>query len=219
MFHQSKDHAVSRGNFLTLFTDRDRFKRFLFCILAGVPIWFTIGILVAYAPEFAKSFEIADPVLTAKAIMYCYLGFVIGDFGSGLLSQLIKSRNLAVKIFVVLNFLTTLLFLFGMKGSSSAFLYVVCVLLGLTGGYWAVIVTMAAEQFGTNLRATVATSVPNFIRFALVPMSLVFLELKSHLGLIQSAFLVGTAVCVIAFVSVFFLKDSYGKDLNFVEHV
>ena len=182
-----------------------------------MPIWFTIGLLVTYSPEFAKSFEITDPILTAKAIMYCYLGFVIGDFSSGLLSQLLKSRNQAVKIFVVLNFIVSALFLFGLKGASSTVLYGVCILLGITGGYWAVIVTMSAEQFGTNLRATVATSVPNFIRFSLVPMSLLFLELKKHMGLVQSAFLIGSMMSLIAFVSVFFLKDSYGKDLNYLE--
>ena len=219
IFHHAKTHAVSRGNFLKLFTNRDRFKRFVLCILAGVPIWFTIGILVTYSPEFAKTFNISEPILTSKAIMYCYLGFVFGDFGSGLLSQLIKSRNQAVKIFVVLNFMMSLLYIFGMGGRSATYLYGVCILLGLTGGYWAVIVTMAAEQFGTNLRATVATSVPNFIRFALVPMSLLLLELKKHFGLIPSAFLISVSVSVIAFISVFFLNDSYGKDLNYVEHV
>lgn len=218
-FHHAKSQGVNRGSFIKLFTNMDRLKRFAVCIIAGVPIWFTIGILVAYAPEFANAFAIADPVLTAKAIMYCYLGFVIGDFGSGLVSQLIKSRNKAVKIFIALNFFTSIIYLFGMNGSSASVLYFVCVLLGLTGGYWAVIVTMAAEQFGTNLRATVATSVPNFIRFALVPMSIVFLELKPSLGLIQSAFLVGTVMSAVAFASVFFLKDSYGKDLNYFEQI
>jgi putative MFS transporter len=191
----------------------------MICILSGVPIWFTIGILVTYAPEFAKSFDIADPILTAKAIMYCYLGFVIGDFGSGLVSQIIKSRNKAVKIFIAANFVIVILYLFAMKGASSTVLYGMCSLLGLTGGYWAVIVTMSAEQFGTNMRATVATAVPNFIRFALVPMSLCFLALKAHFGLVISALVIGTTVSVVAFISVYFLNDSYGKDLNYIEHV
>ena len=219
MFHESKGHSVSRGNFFKLFTHADRFKRFALCILSGVPIWFTIGLLVTYSPEFAKAFDVPGPILTAKAIMFCYLGFVFGDFGSGLLSQLIKSRNQAVKIFVVLNFLTSMFYLFGLHGASTSVLYGVCILLGLTGGYWAVIVTMAAEQFGTNLRATVATSVPNFIRFSLVPMSLTFLELKKYFGLIGSATFVCITVSLVAFISIYFLKDSYGKDLNYVEHV
>ena len=217
VFEKIKSNSVSRGNFLHLFTDQDRFKRFIFCVLAGIPIWFTIGILVTYAPEFALSFHIADPILAAKAIMYCYLGFVLGDFGSGFLSQIIKSRNQAVKLFIGLNFFSMLLYLFGMRGGTSTFLYGVCVLLGATGGYWAVIVTMAAEQFGTNLRGTVATTVPNFIRFSLVPMSLTFLAMRVHFGLVLSAVLIGTFASTIAFISVFFLKETYGKSMDFLE--
>jgi len=219
VFQNLKHHEVSKGNFFKLFNNRDRFARFVWCILSGVPIWFTIGILVAYSPEFAKEFEIMDPILTAKSVMYCYLGFVIGDFGSGFFSQKIKSRNQAVKVFVGLNFIVTLVYLFLMKGVSSNVLYFMCFLLGATGGYWAVVVTMAAEQFGTNLRATVATTVPNFIRFAVVPMSLTFLAMKPFVGLTKSALLISMVASGVAFFSAFRLKDSFGKELDFVEHV
>ncbi len=219
VFQNLKQQQVSKGNFFKLFTHRDRFSRFAWCILSGVPIWFTIGILVAYSPEFAKEFEIMDPILTAKSVMYCYLGFVIGDFGSGLFSQKIRSRNQAVKVFVGLNFLITLFYLFLMNGVSSSVLYFMCFLLGATGGYWAVVVTMAAEQFGTNLRATVATTVPNFIRFAVVPMSLAFISMKSFLGLAHSALIISLVSSGVAFVSVFRLRDSFGKELDYIEHV
>jgi putative MFS transporter len=212
-----KSHAVSRGNFLSLFTHPDRFRRFGLCILAGLPIWMTIGILVAYAPEFAKQFGVAEPILTSKAVAFCYLGFVFGDFGSGMYSQLIRSRNLAVKVFVVLNFVASLVYLFGMREVSDTAIYVMCVILGTTGGYWAVIITMAAEQFGTNLRGTVATAVPNFIRFGVVPMSLSVLAMKDSLGLIYSTLIVMCVVSVIAFVSTFKLKETFTRDLNFLE--
>jgi MFS family permease len=219
VFQNVKNHNVSKGNIIKLIRNKDCFKRFMLCILSGVPIWFTIGILVAYSPEFAKEFNILDPILTSKAIMYCYIGFVLGDFASGYLSQLIKSRNTAVKIFLAMNFFTVLLFLFMMNGSSAEKLYWMCCFLGLTGGYWAVVVTMSAEQFGTNVRGTVATTVPNFIRFAVVPMSLSFITLKPYLGLVQSALIINLIVTGIAFVAVYALKDSYGKDLNFVEYL
>jgi len=219
VFQKTQSHSVSKGNFFSIFTQRDRFNRFTLCILAGVPIWFTIGILVAYSPEFAKAFEIMDPILTAKAVMYCYLGFVIGDFGSGLLSQLIKSRTMALKIFIALNFIISLIFMFGLHGASSSMVYVLCTLLGATGGYWAVIVTVAAEQFGTNLRGTVATTVPNFIRFAVVPMSISFLALKPHFGIVHSALLISVFVSAVAMICAYKLKDTYGKDLDFIEQV
>lgn len=219
VFENLKEQTVSRGNFFTLFSHLDRFKRFIFCILSGVPIWFTIGILVAYSPEFASHFGISEPILTSKAVMACYLGFVLGDFGSGMFSQFIRSRNRAVMVFIILNFITTLAFLFFLNGMTASTLYFMCFLLGTTGGYWAVVVTMAAEQFGTNLRATVATTVPNFIRFAVVPMSLSLLALKSRFGLVHSSLMIGMVASSIAFLSIFFLKDTFGKDLNYVEHV
>lgn len=219
VYEKTKSHGVTKGDFFSLFTHRDRFNRFILCILAGVPIWFTIGILVAYSPEFAKALDIMDPIITAKAVMYCYLGFVIGDFGSGLLSQLIKSRMKALKIFIVLNFLTALVFLFGLRGATSGMVYFVCTLLGATGGYWAVIITVAAEQFGTNLRGTVATTVPNFIRFAVVPMSLTFLFLKPSIGIILAALIISVVVSVIAMICTYRLKETYGKDLDFIEQV
>lgn len=219
VYEKTKSHAVSKGNFFSLFTNRHRFDRFFLCILAGVPIWFTIGILVAYSPEFAKAFDVMDPIITAKAVMYCYLGFVIGDFGSGFLSQVIKSRTKALKIFIALNFLIALIFLFGLHGASSSLVYFVCVLLGATGGYWAVIITVAAEQFGTNLRGTVATTVPNFIRFAVVPMSLSFLFLKPHFGIVMAALVISIVVSIVALVCAYKLEETYGKDLDFIEQV
>ena len=219
IFNESKMKNVSRGNFLKLFTSRDRFQRFSLCILAGVPIWFTIGILVAYAPEFAKSFGIMEPVSASKAIMACYLGFVIGDFGFGMISQLIKSRNRAVLWAIGSNFVACLVYLLAMHEASVTAIYVMAAVLGTSGGYWAVICTMASEQFGTNLRATVTTAVPNFIRFALVPMNLSVLALKQSFGLVNGALIVGVVVIVIAFLSLRGLKECYGKELDFVEEV
>ncbi len=217
IFKTAQVENVSRGNFLKLFTDLDRFKRFSLCILAGVPIWFTIGILVTYAPEFAQVFGIQESVSTAKAVMACYLGFVFGDFGFGLLSQLLKSRNRAVKWAIAANVVCTLIYLFGIRASSAATLYVMCVLLGTSSGYWAVICTMAAEHFGTNLRATVATAVPNFIRFSLVPMNLLMLTLKPGVGLVIAGSIVGAIALLVAFIAIQNLSECYGKDLNFVE--
>ncbi len=218
MFEKAFHHrGVKRGNFLSLFSSKSRFKRFFLCILSGVPIWFTIGIMVAYGPEFAKLFGVTEPITTAKAVMACYVGFVFGDFGFGFVSQLMKSRKKAIQWAMGLNFATSLVYLLCMHGTSSTLFYFMCILLGTTGGYWAVVCTMAAELFGTNLRATVATAVPNFIRFALVPMNLSVLALKDSLGLVPGSLVVGTSVMLVAIFSIRELPESFGKDLNFVE--
>jgi putative MFS transporter len=219
IFEQTQKSHVRRGSFLSLFTDQDRFRRFTLSILIGVPIWLTIGILVAYSPEFSTQFGITGEVLSARAVMACYAGFVVGDLGFGLFSQWMKSRNRAVFWAIVLNFLMTLGYLLGARGASSDAIYVLCFLLGATGGYWAVVCTIAAEQFGTNLRATVATAVPNFIRFSLVPMNTAVLLLKDQIGLVGGALVVSVAVVAIALLSLRGLKESFGKDLDFVEPI
>jgi putative MFS transporter len=219
VFNSIKHQAVEKGSFLKLFNSADRFKRFILCILCGTPIWFTIGVLVNYSPEYAKTFNVLDPVLNADSVMYCYLGFVVGDFISGFYSQSIRSRRKAIQLFIILNFLTALAYLFFLQGASSNTIYLMCFLLGTTGGYWAVVITMAAEQFGTNMRGTVSTSVPNFIRFALVPMNMAFVALRPELGMVISTLIIGLISSGVAFVSIFLLKDTYGKDLNYVEHL
>jgi MFS family permease len=212
-----KSKTTRRGNFFDLFTSKERFQRFIYCVLVGIPIWFTIGILMTFGPEFAKHFGIQGEVTSALSVMYTYAGFMIGDFSSGLLSQWLKSRNKAVITFVLMNAMAVALYLFALHGASVAAFYAACVFLGTTSGYWAVVVTMAAEQFGTNLRATVATSVPNLIRGALIPMNVAFLSLKSTMGLSSSAAIVGTAAILISVIATLGLRETFGKDLNFLE--
>lgn len=219
IFEQTQKSHVRRGSFLSLFTDPDRFRRFTLSILIGVPIWLTIGILVAYSPEFSIQFGVKGEVLSARAVMACYAGFVVGDLAFGLLSQWMKSRNRAVFWAIVLNFLMALGYLLGVRDASPETIYVMCFLLGATGGYWAVVCTIAAEQFGTNLRATVATAVPNFIRFSLVPMNTAVLLLKDRMGMVEGTLLVSVVVVAIALLSLRGLKESFGKDLDFVEPI
>jgi MFS family permease len=219
IFEQTQKSHVRRGSFLSLFTDADRFRRFTLSILIGVPIWLTIGILVAYSPEFSIQFGVKGEVLSARAVMACYAGFVVGDLAFGLLSQWMKSRNRAVFWAIVLNFLMALGYLLGVRDASPETIYLMCFLLGATGGYWAVVCTIAAEQFGTNLRATVATAVPNFIRFSLVPMNTAVLLLKDRMGMVEGTLLVSVVVVAIALLSLRGLKESFGKDLDFVEPI
>ena len=219
IFEQTKKGEVRRGSFLSLFTDKDRFKRFSLSVFIGIPIWLTIGVLVTNAPEFAKVFGVMGEISSAKAVMACYAGFTVGDFGFGVLSQWLKSRNKAVLASICLNSLATILYLFVLKNAEVSLMLFLCFLLGTTAGYWAVVCTIAAEQFGTNLRATVATSVPNFIRFSLVPMNLAMLSLKPVMGLVNATWVIAIVVMMVAFFSLRGLKESFGRDLNFVEPI
>jgi putative MFS transporter len=218
MFNQVKaDAGVARGNFLSLFTSRKRFLKYTRCILIGLPSWFVIGILVTFAPEFAAALGVQGEVKTAaRAVAFAYLGLTVGDFASGWLSQRLGTRKKIVFAFLLLTSAAITAYLLS-RGVSVPVFYALVFLLGLGMGYWAVFVTIGAEQFGTNIRATVATSVPNFARGALVPITMVFTWAKGHFGLLPSAAMVGAGCIAIAFWALSGLEETHGKDLDYTE--
>jgi len=208
--------ARNRGNFPALFTDRQRFRRYLNSIVIGIPIWFVVGILITFSPEFAVSLGISGVVSAGNAVMFCYLGLIFGDFSSGFLSQILQSRKKAILIFMLLSVAGIALY-FLQSGQSPPFFYGVCALLGFAGGYWAIFVTVAAEQFGTNLRATVATTVPNFVRGMVVPITTAFQLGRNYLSLEASALTVGAVCLAAAFLALAGLEETFHKDLDYFE--
>jgi MFS family permease len=211
-----KEQTVERGNFLAIFTNRDRLSRFLSCILIGLPIWFAIGILITFSPELAPVIGIQEKVIVGDAVMYSYLGLAAGDLSSGVLSQWFRSRKRIVLLFILLTLVFILLNLFA-PVKTLTFFYVTCFLLGFGVGYWALFVTIAAEQFGTNLRSTVATTAPNLIRGTVVPLTIAFEFLRFKIGIIPGALTVGLTTIVIALFALRRLDETFGKDLNFLE--
>jgi putative MFS transporter len=216
IFLKIKEQTVDRGNFLKLFTSRNRLTRFLSCILIGLPIWYVIGILITFSHELAPAIGFLEPVVVGDAVMFSYLGLAAGDLTSGLLSQWLKSRKKVVLLFIFLTLGFIVLYLFA-PVKTSAFFYFCCFCLGFGVGYWALFVTIAAEQFGTNLRSTVATTVPNFIRGTVLPITFTFELLRLQIGIIPSALVVGVITIVIALIALRPLGETFGKDLNFLE--
>jgi len=209
---------ISKGNFFKLFTSKERFFRYTNCILIGLPIWFVVGVLITFSPEFGKVLGAEGTITAGKAIMFTYIGLIFGDFASGFLSQLIKSRKKIIMLFLGLTSLFILVYIFS-NDFSLTYFYGLCIALGFAIGYWAVFVTIASEQFGTNLRATVTTTVPNFIRGSVIPITISFELLRSSIGMIYAALVVGIISIIIAFISLYNLKETYGKDLNFIENI
>jgi MFS transporter, putative metabolite:H+ symporter len=216
MFHSMEGKKLARGHFHQLFTNRDTLLRYLCCILIGVPIWFVIGILITFAPELSQALGVQGVITGSKAIMWCYVGLSIGDLVSGIVSQRMKSRKKAVLLFLSLTLAMILTYVFQRGLSENAF-YMLCSALGFATGYWAVFVTIGAEQFGTNIRATVATTVPNFVRGSVVPVTLTFAYLREPLGVVSAALAVGLGVVALAFVALFYLRETYGKNLDYFE--
>ncbi|MEK7389686.1 MAG: MFS transporter [Elusimicrobiota bacterium] len=216
LFDKVKHSSVRRGDFFMLFSSRERVIKYLSCILLGVPIWFVIGILATFAPEFGKALEM--PVLPSgsRAVMWLYAGCALGDFASGGLSQLLRSRRKAALVFVLATAASCALYL-NLRGASLGAFYAVCGVMGFFSGYWAIFVTIASEQFGTNIRATATTTVPNFVRGSLVAVSALFQLLKPGHGIIHAAAAVGVLVFTLALAALLGLRETFGKDLDFLE--
>jgi len=206
---------VSRGNFFMFFSDAARFKKYLVSILIGLPTWYVIGVLVTFSDQFGNQFGIND-VSPGKAIMFAYAGISLGDIAIGFVSQWLKSRKKALYIFYGLTAIFIALF-FSQSGGSSNSMYWICAGLGFATGFWAIFVTMAAEQFGTNLRATAATTIPNIVRGSLPLMILLFKWLRSNLSYTTAGLITGIVVMIIAVVAAIMAKETFGKDLNYVE--
>jgi MFS transporter, putative metabolite:H+ symporter len=216
IFLKVKEQAVERGNFFQLFNQWDRFKKFAGCILIGLPIWYVIGILITFSPEFARAMNISG-VVAGDAVMYSYIGLAAGDLISGASSQMVRSRKRAVFVFILLTLVFIVIYLYWPFVTSFGF-YVSCFLLGFGVGYWALFVTIAAEQFGTNLRSTVATTVPNFIRGSVVPLTLLFGFLRESISILHAALAVGILTILIAFWALRLIDETFARDMNYVEH-
>lgn len=216
LYEKVKESSVQKGNFLQLFNNRNRLQRFLSCIFIGLPIWFVIGILISFSPEFAVALSIKEKVIAGDAVMFSYIGLAVGDLSSGLISQWLKSRKKVVLIYIIITLVFIIAYLFNPFTSSFGF-YSMCFGLGVGTGYWALFVTIAAEQFGTNLRSTVTTSVPNFIRGTVVPLVFIFSILRPHMGNIYGALVVGLGTIVVALIALRFLTETFSRDLNFLE--
>ena len=216
IFLQTKEKSVVRGNFFQLFTKRSRFIKFMGCIFIGLPIWYAIGILITFSPEFAKTLQISGTVVAGDAVMFSYIGLAVGDLVSGFSSQIFGSRKKIVALFILATLIFVLFFLF-LPVKTTGFFYFACFAVGVGIGYWALFVTIAAEQFGTNLRSTVATTVPNFIRGTVVPLTLSFKYLRGEIGIINGALVIGVVTVFIAFIALQVIDETYGRDLNFEE--
>ena len=217
MFAKLKQMEVKRGNFFMLFNPRERFTRYLKCILIGLPSWFVVGILIGFSDKFGKELNIAEPIDVGKAILYFYLAGCIGDIIIGFLSNALKSRKKPVFIYFAILTISMILY-FTQNGGSANIMYGICAGLGFGGGFWAIFVTMAAEQFGTNIRSTVTTTVPNFVRGSVPLITMLFQFLTVQLsGNIISAFIVGALCIGLSFWATLRAKETFSKDLDYSE--
>jgi len=218
MFHDAKKLEVQRGNFFMLFTNKSRLKRYLLNIFIGLPTWFVIGVLVTFSGEFGEKMGITEKIDPGKAIMYAYAAISVGDILIGLISQWFRSRKKALFLFYGITIIFMILFFTVLKGGTANGMYWICAGLGFGTGFWAIFVTMAAEQFGTNLRATAATTIPNMVRGMLAVFILpLFKTVRGLTDYYTGGWITAIIIMVLTIAASIFIEETFGKDLNYVE--
>ena len=216
LFKEQDKKDVPKGDFRMLFTDKGRLKRYINCLCIGLPIWFVVGVLVTQAPEIGKALGASETLSAGKGVMFAYIGISIGDVLAGVFAQMLKSRKKVVFICQLIIIGSSLWYLLSTGITANKFL-VLAFIMGLGVGYWATFVTISAEQFGTNLRATVATTAPNFVRGALIPSTMVYGLLVDSFGIVFAAITMVLVLSGIAIYSLTQLEESFDKDLNYLE--
>ncbi len=218
MFTEIKKTNVKRGNFFMLFTKKERFFRYLQSIVIGLPTWFVIGILITFSKEFGEKFGIKEKIDPGKGIMYAYVAIAIADVLIGFVSQWLKSRKKAMVIFYAITVLFIILFFTAQWNGTAANMYLICAGLGFGTGFWAIFVTMGAEQFGTNLRATATTTIPNMVRGMLAVFMLpLFRLLGGSTDYVTAGWVTGIIIMLLSIAALIYIKETFNKDLNFIE--
>lgn len=220
MFESAKLANINKGNFLMFFSSYKRFSKYIKAILIGLPTWFVIGVMVNYSNKFATGLYGENLIDSGRSVMFAYIGIAVGDLLIGWVSQYFKSRKKALLLFYMISIVGMVLFFSAFNNSDSR-MYAICTFLGFSTGYWAIFNQMAAEQFGTNLRATAATTIPNMVRGALPLINFLFLDiLQKSMGwtIVQSGIVTGSIVMGITLVAFVFTEETYHKDLDYLEH-
>jgi len=218
LFHQTRGaQHVQRGNPLQLLWPPRRFARFALVVLSAMPIWFVGGVMFIFAPEIGKAMGIAEEISPAKVIFWAYLGVVVGDVASGLLSQLIRSRTRTIMGFLA-GLAASIALFFAIAPQGATQFYLMMCLVGAATGYWAIFVTTASEQFGTNLRATAATSAPNFVRAMAVPITSIWLAMKPGMGAVEATWVLGICCVSVGLLAALALDETFHRDLDYLEH-
>lgn len=215
----AQEAGVSRGNFFMFFSNAKRFKKYALAVLIGLPTWYVIGILVNQSDRFGKAMFGSTTIDSGRSIMFAYAAIAIGDILIGLISQAFKSRKKALLLFYIICIISLFVFFSSINNSDNS-MYAICAMLGFSTGFWAIFVTMGAEQFGTNLRATAATTIPNLVRGVLPLINMLFLDLFQKTwgwNLIKSGMVTGTIVMTVTMVAYYFTEETFSKDLNYLE--
>ena len=214
MYLGIKDSKVKKGNILLILKNPKSLITYFFCTLAGSSSFLFIGMFIQSTPEFGKIFNIS--VTAGVALVWYYVGASISEVIAGILSKLLKERKAPIYIFYAISLLAIVIFCVHTPSSPRIY-YIHCSLLGFGLGWWSMLITLSAELFGVNTRATAATSIPTFARAWNIPFTSVFKNNIPKLGILNSAFAVGVIVIALAIISATTIKETFENEANFIE--
>jgi MFS family permease len=207
---------LSAKNFFVILKNKNLFLKYLFFIMIGIPIWFIVGVIVPFTPELAKNLNSSGVVHASYAVMFSYIGGTIGDIFAGTLSHFLKNRKKVIFTFILLNLITIIIFL-SLKNQIDKFFYIICFILGFTSGYWAILLSYSVENFGTNIRTTISSTIPTFVRASIIPLSQLLLFLTNKLSLKFSVLIIITTLYLASIICLKKIPETFGKDLNYIE--
>lgn len=218
MFSNIKESNIKKGNFMSLFSSFSKAKKYFSIIMIAVPVWYVMGILIILSPEMSRAMGMTEAPNPGRSIMFAYIGITLGDIASGLISQWLKSRKKVVVLFLLMSLICIVAY-FSIGKSSLTSFYTVATFIGFATGYWAVFMSMASESFGTNIRATVTTTAPNFVRGAVIPLTFTYQLLKGSFNIqaMQAAIIIGVITFVLALIAAYNLEETFHKDLDYIE--
>ncbi|MEP6950857.1 MAG: MFS transporter [Ginsengibacter sp.] len=216
IFLKLKEKNIKRGDIRMLFNNKTRLLKYITSIVIGMPIWFVAGILITFSPEFARAMGLDQPVDAGKAVLFTFGAQVAGNIVSGSLSQYLQNRKKVIFLFMIASLVFVMVYLLVPVKHTTLF-YLLCACLGFCCGYWTLFITVAAELFGSNLRATVATTVPNFVRGTVIPLTFLFIMMKNKVGIIYGALIVGLITYALAIFALIYLEETFKKDINYSE--
>ena len=218
MFSNIKESNIRKGNFMSLFSSFSKAKKYFSIIMIAVPVWYVMGILIILSPEMSRAMGMTEAPNPGRSIMFAYIGITLGDIASGLISQWLKSRKKVVVLFLLMSLICIVAY-FSIGKSSLTSFYTVATFIGFATGYWAVFMSMASESFGTNIRATVTTTAPNFVRGAVIPLTFTYQLLKGSFNIqaMQAAIIIGVITFVLALIAAYNLEETFHKDLDYIE--
>lgn len=214
MFNEIKDKNVSKGNIWMIIKNPKTLLTYFFCTLAGAASILFIGVFIQSTPELGKLFNLN--ITAGIALIWYYLGASVSEIIAGLLSKLLKERKAPIYIFYAISLLAITNFCVNVP-NSPYFFYLNCLFLGFGLGWWSQLITLSAELFGINVRATAATSIPTFARAWNIPFSNIFKQNIPNLGIVNSAFGIGVIVVSLAIISITMVKETFENDANFIE--